>query len=1119
MHLLFRETRALDAVEAAIDLGQSPAELVFLSFSESDLGAAARAWQEMGEGRPSLRLANLAQLRHPMSVDLYLERVVARARAVLVRILGGIEYWRYGAEEIFHLCRARGIALALLPGDAAEDATLAQLSTIAPAIRARLDAYLRAGGVKNLAHALRLAAHLGGLGREIDDPPEELAQFGELARWAARPQVAPVGEAALVFYRSHHLAGDLAPITALGEALAARGLGVRGFYVNSLKDHASAAFIAETLRAMRPAVVINATGFAARGAAATSPLDAADVPVLQVVLAGSSRESWQNSARGLSAADLAMQVVLPELDGRLLTTAISFKAPEPAIETLEYARSVHAPDAAGIALAADRAAGWARLAATPRASRRVAFVLSDYPAMAGQAGHAIGLDTIASLDACLDSLDEAGYFVPPRPASLARELCDLEPAPFLKLADYNRLFAELPAPVQEAIAAYWGDALADQTVREGWFTLRYLRSGNIIAAIQPDRGTSAARKARYHDPDEPPHHAYVAFYLWLRREIGLHALVHLGAHGTLEWLPGKAAALSETCFPRALLGGLPLIYPFIVNNPGEAAVAKRRLGAVVVGHLTPPLTHAGLAGPAAEIERLIEEYADAAGLDPRRAAVLRGDILSRAQASGLLAECGIAPLAPEEEALARLDAYLCDVKESQIRDGLHTFARAPSVEIRSTLLRSLAAAAPSVDPADLARRLDASPAAERAALLAALDGRFIAPGPAGAPSRGRLDVLPTGRNLYSVDPRVIPTRSACALAAPRASLLLQRHMQEHGTWLHRLVLDLWGSASMRTGGEEFALALHLMGARVLWDAGSHRVSGIEVLPLAVLDRPRVDVTLRISGLFRDAFATQIVLFDEAVRMIAARAEDDAWNPLAAAARAGENLSRIYGAAPGAYGAGVGALADHGDWQSSDDLARAYLDASAHAYGGAAAGVRDEAGLAARIASAEAFLHTEDHAESDLLESIEFAAHEGGFAAAARLLGQTPALYHADTSRPAAPRVATLGEAIARVTRARAANPRWIAGQMRHGYRGAAEITRAVEALFVFAATIPSRLDGQFDLLFAATLGDGIVDRFLKAENPAARKAMAARFLEAQRRGLWRPRSNTTGVILGEIEKQ
>lgn len=1082
MHLLVRETHSLDETKPAVDLGQSPGQLVFLSFSDSDLGALAQAWS--GDG-PTLRLANLARLKHPMSVDVYLEDVVSHARCVVIRLLGGLDYWRYGAEEVAALCRREGIALAVVPGDGRQDETLAALSTAPPALLTRLDALMAQGGEANMRRALAVAAHAGGLGANDEEAAEEIPLCG--VHDFAVPANGAL--AVIVFYRAYLLAGDLAPLQAMAEALAARGLTVRGLYVASLKEPQGAVFVAKHLREWQPAVVLSATGFSARQGDAGSPLDAAGVPVLQLILSGSAESAWSAAPRGLTQADLAMQVVLPELDGRLSTGAISFKESQDATEGLDFARVIHRPQPEGVALAADRVAGWARLAATPRAERRVMIVLSDYPNAGGQIAHAVGLDTFASAAAILNTLQDAGYDT--HQADLVAALTQAPPVLILEETTYRALFAGLPGALQERVIAAWGTP-------ERPITLRHARLGKITLAVEPARGSTLDRKESYHDPDLPPCHAYIGFHLWRQHVLDAHALVHLGAHGALEWLPGKAVALSEACFPRALIAGLPVIYPYIVNNPGEAAAAKRRLGAVTIGHLTPPLRPAGLHGDTDTLERLIDEYAAADGLDRRRASMLRGTILELAASQGLLAEAGAAPDAPEDEALARLDAFLCDVKDLQIRDGLHVFGQAPAPDVRDRLLVALQTASPTVP--DLAARLDRSPSAEMQALLAALDGRFVEPGPAGAPTRGRADVLPTGRNLTTTDPRTMPTRAAVTLAERAATELLRRHRQDQGEDPRSLVIDLWGSASLRTGGEDLALALVLMGARPTWDAGSSRVTGIEILPLAVLDRPRVDVTLRISGLFRDAFETQIALFDSAVRAIAARDEAADWNPLAASG----STSRVFGAAPGVYGAGVADSLGRGAWTTRAELGAAYLAASSVSYGQDAASPE---AFATRVAAADAFVHVQDHREMDLLEGATHAAHEGGFAAAATSLGASPALYHADTSRPETPRMATLAEEIARVVRGRAANPVWIAGQMRHGYRGAAEIARAVEGLAAFAATIPTRLDRQFDLLFDATLGDPTVDAFLTSENPAARADMQTRFQDALRRGMWQPRRN------------
>jgi cobaltochelatase CobN len=1103
MHLLFRETVSIDEADAAVSPDQTPAELIFLSFSDSDLAAVAAAWAASGETNHGLRVADLKRLRHPMSVDLYLEQVVSGARFVCARLLGGLDYWRYGAEELADFCRRNDIALALLAGDAHYDPKLAELSTLPADMLLRLNAFLSAGGPINLRRFLRFAATCANLVADPGEPAMCLPAYGIYHEAADRARPLAV----IVFYRAHMLAGDLAPIDALLAALEAQGLATDAIYVASLKSEDCAAFVRERIGNDTVAVTLNATGFSTRDGDRESPLAAGGAPVLQLVLAACTEAAWRASARGLSQTDLAMQVVLPEMDGTLLAGAVSFKQRGKTDPASQYAPALHVPAAEGIEIAAARAAGWARLAATPRAARRIAIVLSDYPG-GGQAAHAVGLDTLASLHVILQLLAEAGYDAggtTPSAAALAGMVCDGVPTPFLPLARYCELFDALPLVMREAVCDCWGNAAADPAVQDNSFRLRHARGGNILVALQPDRGRPHQRRTSYHDPDLPPRHSYIAFYLWLRGVLGVDAILHLGTHGTLEWLPGKAVALSGACAPRALLGGLPVINPFIVNNPGEAAAAKRRIGAVTIGHLTPPLVAAGLAGEAREVERLIEEYSVADGLDRRRAEILRQAILERADSAGLLAESNIDSDADEQQTLTRLDAYLCDLKDLQIRDGLHVFGRPPPRP--DALLASLTAATPGLAPELAAARVDACAAAERSALLAALDGRFVPPGPAGAPSRGRIDVLPTGRNLSATDLRAIPHPSALALAERQAETLLRRYRQDHGDYPRRLLLDLWGSASLRTGGEDYALALVLLGARPVWDQGSGRFTSIEVLPLAVLDRPRVDVSLRISGLFRDSFAMQIELYHRAARAIAARDEPGELNPL----RGSEARARVWGPAPGCYGAGPD-LTPGGDHDLAT-IADAYLCGGGHEYGAADAGRPDRAGFASCIAAADALVHPQDHAETDLLDGDEHAAHLGGFAAAAAMLAATPVLYQLDGSQPERPRLRTAANEVARIVRGRAANPRWIEGQFPHGYRGAAEIARALDGLFGFALTLSDRFDRQFDLLFDATLGDPTVDDFLRSANPAARAAMQARFRAARAAGLWRPRRNAVTTLL------
>ena len=878
--------------------------------------------------------------------------------------------------------------------------------------------------------------------------------------------------------------------------------------MTSLKDPAVTEPLAALIDEFRPDVILNTTGFSSRKDDCGSVLERADAPVIQAILATSFREAWQQSLRGLGAADLAMNVVLPEVDGRIIGPAISFKADGVRTDTLEFTPVFHRPETESIIRTADLAAAWARLRKLPRDETKIALVLSEYPAKGGRTGYAVGLDGPASLTSIADDLRDAGFDIGPlADAPVLIAMLERQTTVALPVAAYLDLFQSLPLSLREAVTEAWGEPADDPVMQDGSFRFKAIAAGKLILAVQPDRGFRANRSGDYHDPNLPPRHAYVAFYLWLRAT-KIDAMIHLGTHGTLEWLPGKAVALSEACAPAALIGAVPLLYPFIVNNPGEATQAKRRLSAVMLGHMTPPLRIAGTHGASQEIEALLDEFSSAQMLDRRRADRLADLILAKAELSGLSAECGLTQDLDRAASLAKLDAWMCDIKDMRINDGLHVFGRLPE---RAQITETAAAMGMAEDV--LAVLYTRCAIAEREALIAALDGRFITPGPAGAPVKGRLDVLPTGRNLYAIDPRAVPTRTAWEIGSKIAEEIVARYAQDHGDWPKRIVIDLWGSASMRTGGDDLAQAFALLGMKPEWDNASTRISGFEILAPARLGRPRVDVTLRISGLFRDVFPMQIALFDQAVRAVAALDEDEENNPLAAASRFGL-APRIYGTAPGAYGTGLSTVIATGAWHERSELGDIYLEASHHAYGANGEAAASPSDFRARIQDADAFVHVQDMAGQDLLDSDAFAEHEGGFAAAAEMLGATPALYHVDATTSAA-KVRTVKEEVARVLRGRATNPHWIAGQMRHGYRGAAEIAETISNLFVFAAMTDVVEAHQFDLMFEATLGSEMVRDFMIAANPAAPAASARLFDEAIQRGFWITRRNSVAAQITE----
>ena len=1106
MHLLQTSSTHLDDLVEPIDLAQPPGDIVVLSFTDSDLAGLAAAYAAERDKLPSVRLAHLRDLRHPMSIDLWIDKVARHAKVIVVRLLGGFDWWRYGVDALSSIARERNIALAVLPGEDRDDVRLDQASTLSSTELKMLLAFFREGGPDNMrALLLHLACH-AGLKLENSAPKTVPRMAGYLPGKGAitldRLQIAlaagkPV--VPIVFYRAALLAADTAPIDALCAALAARGLSPAPLFVPSLKDADAIAFIGDALKRLAPTVIVTTTAFAAGGAGDASALDAIDAPVLQAVIATTRREAWRENARGLGPADLAMHVVLPELDGRVLAGAIAFKDALTCDDTLAFTAYASRPEPDRVAMVADRVAALARLQNTEQNQRCIAVVLPDYPAAGGRAGYAVGLDVPASIVALLADLAGAGYHVRKAPAT-ARALLKLLEAgadvPALSLEAYTRLLADLPADIAERVNAAWGEAADDPDCRDGAFRFRAARFGNVLAALPPDRGSAHDRRADYHDPTLPPRHALLAFGLWLRHAVKADALVHLGAHGTLEWLPGKAVALTGSCFPEAVVGGLPVVYPFIVSNPGEAAQAKRRIAAVTIGHLPPPLADTELSGAARELEHLVDEYAIADGLDRRRRERLAKLIVDKAQGSGLAREAGVDADECPDGALRKIDAWLCDLKDLAVKDGLHVYGRA-SAETNDPLW-------------------PVSAEAERAALLAALDGKRVPAGPAGAPARGRRDVLPTGRNLFTADPRVLPTPTAFELGRLAADEVVRLYLQTHGEMPRALVIDLWGSATLRTGGEEIAQGLALMGCRPVWDPATGRVTGIEALPTATMGRARVDVTWRISGLFRDLVPAQIALLDAATRLVAARDEDDEENPLAAARRAKGSgcatLARIFGNAPGAYGAGVEDLL--GRDADSDALGAAYLSATSYTYGGPEGeGAAQPGAFAAEMARADLLLHGSDDPTRDLLEGAEDVAHIGGFASAAASLGREADLIMLDTTDPNRPRARPLAAALARIVRGRAVNPRFIEGMMRHGARGAAELAETVDRLVDFAETTGQVASTLFDLVHDAYLVDPDVREFLLRENPDAARAIAERLETARRKGLWHPRRNDLGVDL------
>ena len=1226
MHLLLAQPGETTDGAEAVDLGQAPADIIVISAADTELAGLAEARASM-KVPPSLRLASLLHLAHPMSVDLYLDQTALKSKLVIARILGGEGYWRYGLEQFAARLGEAGVPFVALPGDDKPDEALLRVSSVPHADWTALWSYFVEGGPENVANLLRHAQALLDPALPMPPPAQPLLRAGvywpgngpadlETVRAAWCKPDAPV--VPIVFYRALLQGAGLHPVNRLVRAAMVEGMNPFPIFVASLKDPVSAATMQALFEAAPPAVVINATAFSVsspqQGYNGT-PLDRPGVPVLQAVFAGGTEEAWRNGLNGLSARDIAMNVALPEIDGRILTRAVSFKGEAYFDEATQCRIAAYRAEGDRVGFTAKLAANWARLGRTPAAEKKVALVLANYPNKDGRLANGVGLDTPQSVVDMLGHLVSEGYTVEDAPRDSADLMARIQAGPTnwmtgratrtggvrLSLEDYRAFYMELPWDVRLQIEDRWGKPEADPFFGDGAFALSIMTLGNVVVGIQPARGYNVDPRDTYHAPDLVPPHNYLAFYAWLRQIFRTDAVVHFGKHGNLEWLPGKALALSETCFPEVVFGPTPHLYPFIVNDPGEGTQAKRRTAAAILDHLTPPLTRAEIYGPLKHLEALVDEYYEAAGVDRRRLEHLHREIQSLMQAERLDIDAGITPDMDKDQALQQLDTYLCDLKESQIRDGLHVYGRTPEGDLardlaialvrvprgdgrgaNASLIRALALDCgfdpEEFDPLDcvlgepwdgprpdiltacdpwrtngdtverlelLAQRLlggDAAPGPasaavltqlrneirpalercgreERDALSDGLAGRFLKPGPSGAPTRGRPDVLPTGRNFYSVDSRAVPTPAAWTLGWRSAEMLIERHLQDHGDWPRAMLITAWGTSNMRTGGDDIAQGLALMGTRPTWDQASRRVTGYEIIPAAALARPRVDVTLRVSGFFRDAFPAQMALFDAAARAVMALDEPEAQNPAAARLRAegDTHAHRVFGAKPGAYGAGLQAMIDERLWNERADLAESYLTWGGYAYGQEGQGHEARDALAHRLSLTEAIVQNQDNREHDLLDSDDYYQFEGGAAAAVEhLRGEAPTIYHNDHSRPERPVIRTLDEEIGRVVRSRVINPKWLAGVMRHGYKGAFEIAATVDYLFAFAATTGAVRTHHFDLVHEAVIEDETVRAFIAEANPAALREIAERLEEAISRNMWQPRSNSARSLLESL---
>jgi cobaltochelatase CobN len=1190
--------------------------ILLLSAADTDL-LSARA-----SGGP-WRLANPARTA---SADL--PGLLDGASCVVVRLLGGSRSWEEGLAAVL----ASGLPAVVLSGEPAPDAELMSLSTVPAGVTSEALGYLREGGPGNLAQLARFLLDTLLLTGEGFEPPVTLPASGLHGQRTHNRDHPTVG---IVFYRAHAISGNTAFVDALADAVEACGANARPVFCGSLRS-ADQSFYDELGQVDALIVtVLAAGGTVAADASAggdeeswdAGALAALDVPVLQALCLTSSRAAWQESSAALTPMDAAMQVAVPEFDGRLITVPFSFK--ESGADGLpEYvADPERAARVAGIAVA------HARLRHIPPASRRVVIMLSSYPTKHARIGNAVGLDTPASAVVLMAALRDAGYAIDEFPADgdtlisslIAAGGYDTEWLTDAQLTaaqirvstqQYREWFAELPANFATAIKSSWGDPPGTLYTDGGSIVVAGLRFGNVTVMIQPPRGWGENPVAIYHDPELPPSHHYLAAYRWAQRTFGAHAMIHLGKHGTLEWLPGKGLGLSAGCAPDAVLGDLPLIYPFIVNDPGEGTQAKRRSHATIIDHLIPPMGRADSYGDLAKLEQLLDEYATVSALDPAKLPTVRAQIWDLVRAAELHHDLSV-DAQPEagafDDFVLHVDGYLCEVKDALIRDGLHILGRPPQGEqLAATVLavlraaqvwggrtalpglraalaahfgldedallaepgrpiavpKALTVAATSTDspapahtgadavdlleataarlvdalaatgwdpakaPAVAADVLESTPEEVVAVLtfaatevaprlarttdeitnaLGALDGRYVPAGPSGSPTRGLVNTLPTGRNFYSVDPKAIPSRNAWQTGSALAESLIARHLADTGSYPRSVGLTVWGTSAMRTQGDDIAEVLALIGCRPVWDDASRRVTGFAITPRAELGRPRIDVTVRISGFFRDAFPHVIALLDDAVGAVANLDEPPEDNYVKQHAdedteQHGDRrraTTRIFGSKPGAYGAGLLPLIDAGNWRSDADLAEVYAVWGGYAYGRGLDGREARTDMETSFRRIAVAAKNADTREHDIADSDDYFQFHGGMVAMVRhLTGEAPAAYIGDSAVPDRVRTRTLAEEARRVFRSRVVNPRWLAAMSRHGYKGAFELSATVDYLFGYDATAGVVDDWMYRQLAESYVFDEQVSDFMRQSNPWALRDIAGRLLEAANRGMW-----------------
>lgn len=1154
---------------------------------------------------------------------------VKKSNVVFTKLMGGKDTFK-GFDKLKKVTQKYNIPFIPLPTVNEVHPDLLDAITVDEEVRKKVMKYLSYEGVENYKNLLLyLASTFGNSSIKYDEPKPTPWQgiyyrgkyFEDLKKYLSflgisEEELKEKPTIGILFYRNWFIANNIDYVDYLIDIIERKGGIPIGVFSSHLKNDLGALGTLETFKRFFYIngksvidVLINTTMFTLSMGIRDDYLEEEpqflkelNTPILQGIISTGYIEEWEGSKRGLNPIDLVIGMAMPEFDGAIIHFPIGgkkkIKEGRVGVPIVKYK-----PIGDRCEKIVDLALKYADLKLKNNRNKKIAIIFHNYPPRNDKIASAFGLDSPESVVNIMKELKKRGFLVEKLykngnelienmlnyVTNDKRFLTEEKIKKSVGSVDreaYEKWFNSLSEKVRKELIEHWGSIPGDVMNFNGELIIPGIINGNIFISLQPPRGFGEDPSKIYHCPDLPPSHYYIAFYKWIRDVFKADAIIHMGKHGSLEWLPGKCVGLSKDCYPDINME-LPNIYPYIVNNPGEGTQAKRRSYATIISHLIPPMTISDLYGELSELEGCIEEYYEVESKEKRE--FLRKRILEKIKElkldEDLLDGRVIEKVDIEfEDLLDKIHDYLEEIKYRQINEGLHIMGvpleeeklinmifmivryqfdylkmisevlnynweelnehpgkyqklidevykygisllqeysrynfqeecidRLKTFPINNNLRNVLKIVS------KIYRKL-MSVEEEIKHTVDALEGCYVPPRVAGAPTKD-INCLPTGRNFYSCNPQEIPTKSAYEMGKRLAEDLIRKYLEEEGKYPEYLGIVIWGSPTMRTRGDDIGEVLYLLGVKPVWNKMG-RVTGIEVIPLEELKRPRIDVTLRVSGLFRDTFPQVIELIDEAIRKVANLPEPEEMNFVKKHYReeveekikkgidekiAREiSLYRIFSDKPGTYGAGVANLIDEKNWKSIEDLAKVYVQWGGYAYGKGVYGVDAREEFINRLSKIELTVKNEDSQEWDIFEGDDFNSYHGGLIAAVTYYsGRQPKSYVGDTSNRSRIKTKHLKEEGKLIFRSKIMNPKWIKGMKRHGYKGAADFSKYIDNIFAWDCTSNIIDDWMYEEIANRYVFDKDMEEFFRKNNPYALMNIIERLLEAIERGKWK----------------